>query len=57
MADTVGVTQADAEVNGDVPECEHHFGGWREFDDGCGGETVCAKCGLGALAYTLILDF
>lgn len=57
MADTVSVTQADTEASGGDPECEHHFCGWREFDDGCGGETVCEKCGLGALAYTLSLDF
>ena len=57
MPDTVSVTQADTEASGGDPECEHHFCGWREFDDGCGGETVCEKCGLGALAYTLSLDF
>lgn len=27
--------------------CEHQFSGWREFDDGCGGEQVCSKCGAG----------
>ena len=32
---------------------DHDFQGWREFPDGNGGERVCAKCGLGALAYTL----
>ncbi|UIJ43753.1 hypothetical protein LZK98_11690 [Sphingomonas cannabina] len=37
-------------------ECEHDFQGWREFDDGRGGERVCTKCGLGAMAYTLSLD-
>ena len=36
----------------DAP-CEHDFKGWREFDDGCGGETVCTKCGMGAMAWTL----
>jgi len=36
--------------------CEHDFQGWREFEDGNGGETVCAKCGMGAEAYTLSLD-
>ena len=33
--------------------CDHDFKGWREFDDGNGGEQVCSKCGLGAMAYTL----
>lgn len=33
--------------------CEHDFQGWREFDDGNGGEAVCTKCGLGAMAHTL----
>jgi len=37
--------------------CNHNFQGWRQFDDGCGGETVCSKCGIGAMAYTLSLDF
>lgn len=36
--------------------CDHDFQGWREFDDGCGGERVCAKCGMGAMAHTLSLD-
>ena len=44
------VTQADRE------NCKHKFSGWREFDDGCGGETVCELCGIGAMAYTLSLD-
>lgn len=38
-------------------ECAHDFHGWREFEDGRGGERVCANCGLGAMAYTLSLDF
>lgn len=29
--------------------CEHDFQGWREFEDGLGGEAVCAKCGIGAM--------
>lgn len=33
--------------------CEHDFQGWRDFPDGNGGEAVCAKCGMGAMAYTL----
>lgn len=36
-------------------EGKHDFQGWREFEDGLGGETVCAKCGMGALEYTLKL--
>lgn len=36
--------------------CEHDFQGWRSFEDGNGGEQVCAKCGIGALAYSLTLD-
>lgn len=38
-------------------DCEHEFQGWRQFADGNGGERVCAKCGIGAQAYTLSLDF
>lgn len=33
--------------------CDHDFQGWREFDDGRGGEQVCTKCGMGAMAYSL----
>jgi hypothetical protein len=33
--------------------CEHRFQGWREFEDGCGGETFCARCGTGALSHSL----
>lgn len=33
--------------------CEHSFQGWREFDDGNGGERFCSKCGLGAMSYDL----
>lgn len=36
--------------------CKHEFEGWREFDDGHGGEQVCKHCGLGAMAYTLAMD-
>lgn len=35
--------------------CEHDFQGWREFDDGCGGEAVCCKCGIGAFEHTMRL--
>lgn len=35
--------------------CEHDFQGWREIenDDGevCGGEQVCKRCGMGAMAH------
>lgn len=37
--------------------CQHDFQGWREFSDGRGGEQVCTKCGMGAMAHTLSLDF
>ena len=33
--------------------CEHDFQGWREFEGGNGGERVCTKCGLGAMAHTM----
>lgn len=33
--------------------CEHEFSGWRAFDDGCGGEAVCKKCGCGAMSHSL----
>jgi hypothetical protein len=33
--------------------CAHDFKGWREFEDGCGGEQVCTKCGMGAMTYSL----
>ena len=35
------------------PPCEHEFGGWREFDDGRGGEQFCQNCGLGAMAWSM----
>ncbi len=38
-------------------DCAHDFQGWRAFDDGNGGEQVCTKCGIGAIAHTLSLDF
>jgi len=34
---------------------EHDFQGWRDFPNGNGGEQVCTKCGLGAMAHTLRL--
>ena len=33
--------------------CDHDFKGWRNFEDGSGGEQVCAKCGIGAMAHSL----
>ena len=36
-----------------TPKCEHDFQGWREFDDGRGGEQFCSKCGLGAMSHSL----
>lgn len=33
--------------------CQHEFEGWREFDDGHGGEKVCKRCGLGAMSHDL----
>jgi len=36
-----------------TPKCEHDFQGWRDFADGRGGETVCTKCGVGAMSWSL----
>lgn len=33
--------------------CEHEWRGWRDFEDGCGGERVCAKCGAGAMGHDM----
>jgi hypothetical protein len=37
--------------------CEHTFSGWRDIhnDNGevCGGETVCERCGIGAMSHSL----
>lgn len=35
------------------PACFHDFSGWRNFEDGSGGEMACSKCGMGAMAFTL----
>ncbi len=35
---------------------EHDFTGWREFEDGNGGEQVCKHCGIGAMEHSLALD-
>jgi len=37
--------------------CDHDFKGWREFEDGRGGEQVCTKCGMGAMEYSLRTGF
>lgn len=34
---------------------EHIWGGWREFPDGSGGETVCQKCGMGSAHSDLMM--
>ena len=34
-------------------ECKHDFQGWREFADGRGGESVCTKCGIGAMEHSM----
>lgn len=37
--------------------CDHDFQGWRDHKNEqgqiIGGEQVCAKCGMGAMDYTL----
>jgi hypothetical protein len=33
--------------------CEHQFDGWREFDDGLGGEQFCQRCGMGAMSHSM----
>ncbi len=33
--------------------CEHDFQGWRNFEDGSGGETVCKRCGMGAMSHSM----
>ena len=37
--------------------CQHEFEGWRDITDDndvvCGGETVCKRCGMGAMAHSL----
>lgn len=37
-------------------DCDHDWQGWREFDDGHGGERVCAKCGMGAMHHSLMFE-
>ena len=36
-----------------TPKCDHDFAGWRDFEDGNGGEQVCKKCGMGAMTDSL----
>jgi hypothetical protein len=33
--------------------CDHEWGGWRNFEDGNGGEQVCKLCGMGAMSHSL----
>lgn len=37
--------------------CEHDFQGWRDIEDEegriRGGETVCSRCGMGAMSHSL----
>lgn len=37
--------------------CQHNFQGWHDFTDdegrACGGTTVCTKCGMDAMTYSL----
>ncbi|HEV7433923.1 MAG TPA: hypothetical protein VGO22_03490 [Pseudorhizobium sp.] len=34
--------------------CQHEWNGpWREFEDGCGGEVTCARCGMGSMSHDL----
>jgi len=34
--------------------CEHDFQGWRDFEDGSGGERICSRCGCGAMHHGLM---
>lgn len=33
--------------------CQHEFEGWREFEDGNGGSTVCKHCGLDSFSHDI----
>lgn len=35
------------------PECDHHFQGWRESDDGLLGEQFCAHCDIGMFEWSM----
>ncbi|BDA85008.1 hypothetical protein Sa4125_25500 [Aureimonas sp. SA4125] len=37
----------------DPDACKHQWGGWRDFEDGNGGEQFCKLCGMGAMTYSL----
>lgn len=41
--------------------CDHDFQGWEALKDEegreCGGTTVCTKCGMDAMTYTLRTGF
>lgn len=41
----------------DIEKCtdggKHDFQGWRSSPDGLGGEQVCKKCGVGAIAWSM----
>lgn len=59
----LGWREAATEIRGFDPDacycncpdgpCEHDFQGWREFEDGRGGEQVCSRCGLGAMSHSM----
>lgn len=61
--DTAGVGAAHVNLGGGTKECycgcadggpcEHQFGGWREFDDGLGGEQICQRCSMGAMTHSM----
>jgi hypothetical protein len=40
-----------------LPSCAHDFAAWRDHEDGRGGELFCTRCGLGAMAHSLSLDW
>jgi len=33
--------------------CEHDFQGWSSFINNGGGETVCKRCGMGAMSHSI----
>ena len=33
--------------------CQHEWGGWREFEDGNGGEQICTRCGTGIMNHCM----
>ncbi len=35
--------------------CQHEWGGWREFEDGNGGEQFCQRCGMGIMSHDMWL--